>query len=393
MRPRYCGPVSAPGTSPASSFSSQSNALTPKRSCELQKSQQQLATAHTALAAAQAALKQEPADYTPLSPKYPPRSSGRRAALARWIASDENPLTARVAVNHIWLRHFGKAFVETTFDFGRNGKRPSHPELLDWLASEFVDLGFGDLEQGTEHITKSPNLQISKSDTWSSKRLHRLLVTSRTYRLRSNLGGPSHANLAADPDNRWLWRFSPARMQAETVRDSLLHVAGELDPQLGGHEIDPVQGLLSRRRSLYFAHHGEAKMEFLELFDAPNPTDCYQRTASIQPQQALALANSGLTRSVAQLLAARLWQELAPPANNAGVTNETVAARERAFIVAAFEQILSRAPAPDESAASLAFLQRQTMLFQATAPPTAALRARENLVHALLNHNDFVTMR
>ena len=123
----------------------------------------QRVAATTALNAANAALAKEPGEYTPLSPKYPQITSGRRAALANWIASRDNPLTARVAVNHIWLRHFGQALVETTHDFGRNGSRPTHPELLDWLACELMDSG------------------------WSMKHVHRLIVTSQTYRLASVL--------------------------------------------------------------------------------------------------------------------------------------------------------------------------------------------------------------
>src|SRR5439155_15473738 len=105
--------------------------------------------------------------YTPLSPVYPKTSSGRRAALARWITSPENPLTARVAVNHIWAWHFGRPLVETTSNFGRSGKPPTHPELLDWLAAEFVEHG------------------------WKPKHLHRLIVTSRAYRMQSR--APSDA--------------------------------------------------------------------------------------------------------------------------------------------------------------------------------------------------------
>src|SRR5207302_4732255 len=130
----------------------------------------------------------------PLSPSYPATSSGRRRALALWMTERKNPLTARVAVNHIWTRHFARPLVETVFDFGRNGKKPSHPELLDWLAVEFMDSG------------------------WSMKHLHRVIVTSQAYRLSS---GPStdHPNLARDADNRYLWRFNSHRLEAEIVRD------------------------------------------------------------------------------------------------------------------------------------------------------------------------------
>src|SRR5205807_331906 len=173
------------------------------------------------------------AKYTPVGPVYPATSTGRRTALAGWIASRTNPLTARVAVNHIWMRHFGRPLVETVFDFGRNGKRPTHPELLDWLAVEFMEAG------------------------WSMKKLHRLIVTSSTYRLHSSPGPQDHPNRAVDPDNRWLWNFPPRRVEAEVVRDSILHVAGDLDLTMGGQELEAQAELTSRRRSLYFSIYPE----------------------------------------------------------------------------------------------------------------------------------------
>jgi hypothetical protein len=191
------------------------------------------------------------------------------------------------------------------------------------------------------------------------------------------------------------------RMQAEVIRDSVLYVAGELDLQLGGQEIDHAQGLVSRRRSLYFAHHGESKMEFLELFDAANPCDCYARTSSIMPQQALAMTNSELAQRQGRLLARKLWEQVRP----AGATAE---AREAAFIEAAFEQVLARGPTAQEQVVSGAFLRRQRSLFQgvdpsklaghgpaepATPSSDPAARAREDLVHSLFSHNDFITVR
>src|SRR5262249_52132056 len=133
--------------------------------------------------------------------------------------------------------------------------------------------------------------------------------------------------------------------------------------------------LTMRRRSLYFAHHGEAKMQFLELFDAANPCDCYRRTVSVVPQQALALANSELTRRAAGTLAAKL------PGG------------EAMFVRAAFEQGLGRPPTPAEQSASAAFLSRQAKLLRESDQPDPETRARANLVHALFNHNDFVTVR
>ncbi len=331
--------------------------------------EKQLAAAKQAVANARTALAAAGDKYTPLSPIYPQKSTGRRTALARWIASRDNPLTARVAVNHVWGWHFGRPLVETTADFGRKGARPSHPELLDWLACELMDHG------------------------WRFKHLHRLLVTSDAYRMGSSASGMT--NRARDADNRWLWHFPVGRMEAEVVRDSVLHLAGELDAALGGQEIPHEQGLAVRRRSLYFAHHGESKMDFLDLFDAANPCDCYRRGRSVLPQQALALVNSEFTLRQARLLARKLSARLGP-------------AGDVAFVQAAFEQVLGRPPSAAEQAAAVAFLDRQAALYResdledlpadstpAAVAPAAepALRARESLVHALYNHNDFVTIR
>jgi mono/diheme cytochrome c family protein len=342
---------------------------------KLQPLEKQLADARAKAAGLRTALDAESTTYSPLSPNYPKTSTGRRTALARWIASPDNPLTARVAVNHLWGWHFGRPLVETTYNFGRSGARPSHPELLDWLAVELMENG------------------------WRLKPLHRLIVTSEAYCLdsRFHLEDKSYKD---DPENRLLWHFPSRRMEAEEVRDSLLFVAGELDPTMGGPEIPHEQGLTSRRRSLYFAHHGESKMEFLELFDAASACEAYRRSTSVLPQQALALSNSELELHQGRVLAGKLWQAVAA---------ETVKAdREAAFLRVAFEQVLGRAPSPAEQKASAAFLARQVALFQeqkveiAAASNTAgaggpatnpAVRARENFIHALLNHNDFVTVR
>lgn len=332
----------------------------------------QIAKAQTALSAAQAKVKAaldpnvaSSAAYTPLSPIYPKASTGRRSALARWITSPENPLTARVAVNHIWGWHFGTPLVETTNNLGRSGKLSSHPELLDWLAVEFMSNG------------------------WRTKPIHRLLVTSHAYQLDSRLREPTSPNTLVDRDNRYLWRFPALRMEAEVVRDSILRASKSLEPSMGGPEIPQERGLVSHKRSLYFAHHGETRMEFLDLFDAANPCDAYRRTTSILPQQALALGNSELTLAQSRFLARQL--------NASKLSNEQ-------FVQAAFEQVLNRVPRGAETAASLAFLQQQTRLFgeqkaepgsttSGEAASDPVLHARENLVHALFNHTDFVTVR
>jgi hypothetical protein len=343
---------------------------------QVQALEKALAAARSKVAAGRTALAADSTTYTPLSPTYPRTSTGRRTALARWIASKDNPLTARVAVNHIWGWHFGRPLVETTFNLGRSGARPSHPELLDWLAVELMDNG------------------------WHMRALHRLLVTSEAYRQSSQIGSRDDANQRLDPENRLLWRFPMRRMEAEEVRDSLLFVASELDPAIGGPEIPHEQGQSSRRRSLYFAHHGESKMEFLELFDGANACDAYRRSTSVLPQQALALSNSELELHQGRRLAHKLWHEIesSAPAEE----------REMRFIHAAFEQVLGRAPSEAEQRASATFLSRQSSLFRqqkaeieasskaagAVGPTTdPAMRSRENFLHALLNHNDFVMVR
>ena len=237
-----------------------------------------LADALKALATAQAAARQPASTAYAAPPRttYPAASTGRRLAFARWIADESNPLTARVAVNHIWGRHFGRAIVPTVNDFGRNGQPPSHPALLDWLAAELMDGG------------------------WSMKAIHRLIVTSAAYRRDSR---PDPADLARDPDDVFLWRWMPRRAEAEVVRDCVFAVAGALDSTMGGHDIDHEFGLTVPRRSLYFQHAAEKQMEFLQIFDAPGVTECYRRKESILPQQALALANSELSLRMARRLA------------------------------------------------------------------------------------------
>ncbi len=341
-----------------------------KRAEKLSEAEQALITAQSQLAKAEKSTNETSAEYGWITPRYPTQSTGRRTALAEWITSDDNPLAARVAVNHIWMRHFGQPLVATVSDFGRNGQPPTHPALLDWLAAELI-----------EH-------------NWSMKHLHRLIVTSNTYRKQSGMANASEIAGGVDPDNQLLWRFNTLRMDAEVVRDSVLYVAGELDPTVGGQEIDHAEGLTSKRRSLYYASHGESQMQMLDLFDAPNVCDCYRRTTSIAPQQALALANNPLVLNCSRRLAAR-------------IAADVIEDQPTDLITAAFEQVLNRAPSAEELKLSRDFLARQTAIITANpsdgsqeideglVPPAAkpSQRAFENLVHALFNHNDFVTIR
>jgi hypothetical protein len=215
---------------------------------------------------------------------------------------------------------------------------------------------------------------------WSMKEMHRLLVTSNTYRLAST---PDASDLPLDRDNRYYWRMPSRQVEAEVVRDCVFYVAGQLDLTMGGPDIDQLQGLTVPRRSLYFRHAQEKQMEFLKIFDTAAVTECYRRKESIVPQQALALVNSELTLRQARLLARALAQQSGTDVPG--------------FVTAAFERVLSRPPTGEELAECAAFLDQQTQRHtgsQAQAPGTdPALRARENLVHVLLNHNDFVTVR
>ncbi len=291
---------------------------------------------------------------------FPATSTGRRTALARWITDVRHPLTARVAVNHVWARHFGAPLVPTVFDFGRKGKPPTHPELLDWLAVDFMRHG------------------------WNMKRLHRLIVTSKTYRLSASPLGADPTTIAADGENRFYWRRNSTRLEAQAVRDALLHLAGTLDSSLGGPSI-PVADESSRRRSMYYVHSHNDRQKFLALFDDAGVQECYRRSESIVPQQALALSNSKLALSAAAAIAARL--ETA-----SGRVGSEIAGDE-AFIDRAWRTVLCVAPSPEERAACKAALDQWRDLAAKQPSVDGRRRAREKLIEALLNHNDFVTVR
>jgi len=291
---------------------------------------------------------------------FPPASSGRRSALARWITDPRHPLTARVAANHIWMRHIGTPLVTTVFDFGRKGSGPTHPELLDWLASELVD-GPGTAGRG-----------------WSMKHLHRLICTSAAYRLGSSVAD-ADAALRADPDNRLLWRREPIRLESQVVRDAMLAVAGTLDATIGGPSVPEAEQEASRRRSLYFWHSDLSHNPFLEAFDDAAVTECYRREQSIVPQQALALSNAAVVHDAATAIAARVRSDIGD-------------AEPAAFIGRAFEVVLGRMATADERAECLAAWERWRRID--AAGPTAGGRGPEaHMVWALLNHNDFVTLR
>jgi len=335
----------------------------------------ELTAAQKLLAAAVAAVDEPGEAFTPLvgaqwvatkfngstgvdpTTAFPTESTGRRRALAEWITDPLNPLTPRVAVNHLWLRHMGQPLVTTVFDFGRKGNAPLHPKLLDWLASELVKSG------------------------WSMKHLHLLIVTSAAYRMASTSAG-AEANLAKDPDNRFLWRRSPLMLESQAVRDCLLSIAGTLDDRMGGPSVPAGEQAASRRRSLYFFHSNVDRNRFLTTFDEADVKECYRRDQSIVPQQALALANAAVVHDCAGRIAQRLASATPPPA------------ADSEFIAAAFVAILGRHPSPKEIAAcleSLAVWRAEPPA--ATAPEPASDTSRTHLIWALLNHTDFLTIR
>jgi hypothetical protein len=238
----------------------------------------------------------------------------RRLALANWIVDRQNPLTARVIVNRLWHHHFGIGIVDTPSDFGVNGGKPSHPELLDWLASELIDSG------------------------WNLRHIHRLILTSATYAQDSS---SNPAAIASDADNRLLWRFPPRRLEAEALRDSMLSVSGRLDPKMGGPGFDLFEpndnyvkvystktnyGPAEFRRMVY---QSKPRVELDSIFGAFDCPDAGQatpkRTVSTTPLQALSLLNSSFAIQQAEYFAERVQREV-----GANVAKQC----ERAFLLA-----------------------------------------------------------
>jgi hypothetical protein len=251
-----------------------------------------------------------------------PRSTGRRAALARWIASPDNPLTARVFVNRLWQWHFGRGLVPTTSDFGNLGEDPSHPDLLDWLAAEFVASG------------------------WSVKHVNRLIVTTAAYR-RSvhppSVGGPAtHAGQTSDPHNHLLWRQNCRRLDAEQVRDAALTIAGELDPRMAGPSVPPTKP----RRSIYTTCLRNTRDDLCDVFDAPDGyASCAERNCTTTPMQALFLVNGEWMLARSRALALQLEQS--------GIADDD------AIVAEAIRRATGREPSHSRVAEASAFLRDQ----------------------------------
>ena len=231
------------------------------------------------------------------APATEAKTTGRRLAFARWLTQPDHPLTARVMVNRIWMHHFGTGIVDTPDDFGVSGSPPSHPELLDWLASEFVRSG------------------------WSVKHMHRLILTSNTWRQRSRVTAEHRAACEkTDPENRLLWRQTMRRLEAEAVRDAFLAVSGTLNPKMFGvsqavarqknGEVIVPAGADQNRRSIYVKIKRLNPETLLQVFDQPTMSvNCTQRSMSTVSTQALTLLNGDTITRAATAFAERVTAE------------------------------------------------------------------------------------
>ncbi len=277
-----------------------------------------------------------------------PHSTGRRTALARWITRPDNPLTARVIVNRLWQYHFGRGLVATASDFGRLGEKPTHPELLDWLAARFV------------------------KDGGSFKKMHRLILTSAAYRQSATAPPPAEA-LRKDPDNRLLWRGQTRRLDAEQIRDAVLAATGELDLTQGG----PGVTIDRPRRTIYVKVLRNRREPLLDVFDSPEGfTSTARRNTTTTTTQALLLFNGKAFLDRARALARRLHREA--PAGD----------EER--VVLAYRLVYGRAPTADERAAARDFLREQARRVDAKGSTDVREAALVDFCHALLNSNEFL---
>ncbi len=325
----------------------------------------------------------QPGFLTLLNPKppeiHPPQeldSTGRRTVLANWLADAQNPLPTRVMVNRIWHYHFGRGIVATPNDFGRMGDRPTHPELLDWLASEFVRNG------------------------WSVKSMHRLILLSNTYQQSSVF---NETALRVDPQNYLWWRFPRQRLEGEVIRDSGLTVAGLLNPKMGGPSVFPElpPGMDSRggwkvtadpaernRRSIYIFVRRNTRYPMLESLDMPDTHEsCGRRNLTTTAPQALYLLNSELALEWAQGFAGRVI-------NVAGDVVEHQ-------IETAYRLAYSRLPDTSEKQTAFSFLKRQSAIISEKSAEKLALPSPGNTTlpnhsalvdfcHMLMNSNEFV---
>ena len=319
---------------------------------------------------------QVPAVLAPQQPAFPEKgkqTSERRLALAQWLIQQDNPLVARVIVNRVWQQHFGVGLVATSSDFGQMGARPTHPELLDWLAHWFVN-----------------------DAKWSLKELHRLILLSETYRQDSSY---KEAAALVDPENKLLWRFPYKRLDIESIRDSMLSVSGNLNKAMQGPGVflpvpDVVieahtdkqaawkaeSGSAINRRTIYAFVKRTLTLPLLETFDFCDTTQSSEKRSSTNvAPQALTLFNSEFVNYQAEQLAFRLEGEFK---NNSGLQIEMV-----------FRLCLARPPVESEKAAMLLFLQKEAKALQpdaAKVPSSAEHRALVQACRVMLNLNEFL---
>lgn len=292
------------------------------------------------------------------APEAGASSSMRRAGFAAWVTSPDNPLTARVMVNRIWQNHFGEGIVRTPSNFGKMGERPSHPELLDYLASEFVKSG------------------------WSVKHVHRLIMKSAAYRMASD---DIEANRKIDGENRMVWRMPRRRVEGEVIRDAVLAAAGTLDRSVGGPAVFPyidpslfqssskrtwngkaVNDPSTNRRSVYVFSKRTIPLPMLETFDRPDTmSSCARRNRSTIAPQALILMNNEFIGLQARHFAQRLELEAGPDT--------------KAQVKLAYELALAREPSAGETAKAVEFIQGYP-------------QGLVDFAHALFNINEFVYM-
>ena len=329
-----------------------------------------------------------PADakVTPLG-----NSTGRRSVLAAWLADPANPLVARVMVNRIWTNHFGRGIVATPGDFGRMGAKPTHPELLDFLAAEFKDNG------------------------WSMKKIHRMILLSNTYQQSSDFQAKS---AEADPDNKLIWRYERHRMEAEAMRDSMLQVSGLLNPRAGGPGVYPplppgtmpessaALGYLAgawvpekdpgqnNRRSIYIFVRRNLRYPMMQEFDSANGLEsCDLRRNTVTPLQSLDLLNNSLVLDWAQALAGRILDD-------SGLT-------PAAQVERAFKLTYGREPSVEEQKIALEFLASQSSILAKRLADGAKIKPRlptsmpsgmdparaaalVDLSHMLIDSNEFL---
>jgi hypothetical protein len=275
-------------------------------------------------------------------PELPKDATKPRLQLANWVVDSENPLTARVIVNRIWEYHFGQGIVGTPNDFGRMGLRPTHPELLDFLANQFIETG------------------------WHFKSMHRMILMSSAYQ-QDSIGADEKTAEEKDGDDKLLWKFPRRRLEAEEIRDAALQVAGKLNLKMGGPSVivpidqelvnllyKPSQWTVTPdetdhyRRSIYLLHKRNLRLPFMEVFDGPDfQISCPRREMSTHPPQALELLNGDFSNQMADALADRLVKE---------------AGKDHAKQVdLAYRLAAGRAPSLKEKQLAVAFLQKQPL--------------------------------